>query len=135
MGLDNGLCVRRTPEVNKIEELKVFNEPWDKELKYDPQICYYRKCWNVRNDILYIIGKRWSDEYEFPLTADNIDQIIELLQSYNADNWDDGGGSIWEWDDGELSYSNKIKQDIANLQSLRKLMDQYDLEVYFYDSY
>lgn len=135
MGLDNGIQVRRTPDTNKIEELKVFNQSYDEELKYDFEVVYYRKCWNVRNDILYIIGKRWSDEYEFALTVENIDQIIELLQSYNAENWDESGGSIWEWDDKEWPYSEKIKRDIENLRLLRKLMDKYDLEVYFYDSY
>lgn len=135
MGLDNGICVKRTPFTNQIEELKVFNYNWDKELKYDPEIVYYRKCWNVRNDILYIIGQRWTDEYEVSLTPVDIDNIIELLQSYNKDNWQESGGSIWEWDDGEWSYSKKIKQDIEKLRLLRKLMDKYNLEVYFYDSY
>lgn len=135
MGLDNGIQVRRTHATNKIEELKVFNQSYDKELKYDFEVVYYRKCWNVRNDILYIIGKRWTDEWEFPLTVENIDQIIALLQSYNAENWEESGGSIWEWDDGEWSYSEKIQRDIEKLQLLRKLMDKYDMEVYFYDSY
>ena len=135
MGLDNGIEIRRTPATNKIEELKVFNRSWDKELEYDFEITYWRKCWNIRNDILYIIGERWNYGLEFNLTPIDIDHIIELLKSYNEENWEESGGSIWMWNDGEWSYSEKIKQDIENLKLLRKLMDKYDMEVYFYDSY
>lgn len=69
------------------------------------------------------------------LTKQDIENIIKGLQSFNADNWQDNGGSIWEWEDEEWSYSYKLKQDIENLKILRQLMDKYDLEVYFYDSY
>ena len=136
MGLDNGICVRRTPDTNKIEELKVFNDDWDKELKYDFEITYWRKCWGLRSDILFLIGKRWSreEQYEFNLTKDDIDIIIKRLESYDDETWED---SIWEWTAEEegWSYSEHIKQDIDNLKILRKLMDKYELEVYFYDSY
>jgi hypothetical protein len=70
-----------------------------------------------------------------PLTTEDIDNIIKGLQSFNSENWQEGRGSIWDWDDEEFPYSEKIKRDIENLQILRQLMDKYDLEVYFYDSY
>lgn len=136
MGLDNGIQVRRTPETNQIAELKIFNKDYDKELEYDFSVTYWRKCWGLRNDILFLIGKRWTpeEEWEFKLTKDDVDNIIELLGSYNEETW---FGSIWEWtsdEEGE-SYSEHIKQDIEDLKLLRKLMGKYDLEVYFYDSY
>ena len=133
MGLDNGICVRRTQETNKIAELKVFNDEWDKDLERDFEICYYRKCWNIRYDILGILDS--PIDYEFNISKDQIDQIIELFQSYNADNFEDNGSCIWEWDDEEWPYSEKIKQDIECLKLLRQLMDRYELEVYFYDSW
>lgn len=132
MGLDNGIQIKRTSETNKITELKVFNQNYDKELKCDFEVAYWRKCWGLRNDILWLIGKRWSDEWKFNLNKDDVNLIIKLLESYNADNWED---SIWEWDDEEFPYSEKIKQDIKNLKLLLRLMDEYELEVYFYDSY
>lgn len=136
MGLDNGIEVRRTPEANKIAELKVFNKDYDKELEYDFEICYWRKCWGLRNDILFLIGKRWvpEEEYKFVITKSDVDNIIKLLASYNEDTWED---SIWEWTSEEdgWSYSEHIKQDIESLKLLRQLMDKYELEVYFYDSY
>lgn len=65
------------------------------------------------------------------ITKDEIDRIIEALGEFNADNWDDELGSIWEWADVE----DKLKQDIENLKELRQLMDKYELEVIFVDSY
>ena len=62
---------------------------------------------------------------------DDVDNIIDLLGSYNENNWED---SIWEWN-GEDNYSEYIQHQIENLKILRKLMDKYNLEVYFYDSY
>lgn len=136
MGLDNGISIRRTRETNQIEELKVFNLDWDKELRYDFEVTYWRKCWGLRNNILFLIGKRWApeEEYEFKLAKDDIDNIIKLLSSYDEETWDD---SIWEWTSEEegWSYSEYIKQNIEDLKLLRQLMDKYELEVYFYDSY
>lgn len=136
MGLDNGIQVKRTAETNKIEELNVFNEDYDKELKYDFSVTYWRKCWNIRNDI-FGLGIGYDESYYTNLTKENIEQIIELLESYNDDNWYDGGFCIWEFtsDEEGWSYSEHIKQDIESLKLLRQLMDKYELEVYFYDSY
>ena len=135
MGLDNSIEIKRNVYTNSIPELRQFELEYDKAYEYDFEICYWRKCWNIRNDILWIIGERLSDKYEYTLDKEDIDQIIKLLESYNADNFEDSGGCIWDWDDEEYPYSEKIQQDIASLKVLRQLMDKYELEVYFYDSY
>lgn len=135
MGLDNSIEIKRNAYTNLIPELRQFELEYDKAYEYDFEICYWRKCWNIRNDILWIIGERLSDKYEYTLDKEDIDQIIKLLESYNADNFEDSGGCIWDWDDEEYPYSEKIQQDIASLKVLRQLMDKYELEVYFYDSY
>lgn len=135
MGLDNSIEIKRNAYTNSIPELRQFELEYDKAYEYDFEICYWRKCWNIRNDILWIIGERLSDKYEYTLDKEDIDQIIKLLESYNADNFEDSGGCIWDWDDEEYPYSEKIQQDIASLKVLRQLMDKYELEVYFYDSY
>lgn len=135
MGLDNGIQIKRTPKTNAIEELKIFNQDWDEELRYDFEVTYWRKCWNIRNDLIGLgIG---YDCGCYPMTAEDIEKTIELLQSYNDDNWEDGGSCIWEFtsDEEGWSYAEHIKQDIDSLKILRQLMDQYELEVYFYDSY
>lgn len=130
MGLDNSIEVRRTPETNKINELRVFSQDY----MYNFEICYFRKCYNVRSMVIERV-ESFRDGIGTPLTKYDVDNIIDGLKSFNADNWDDNGGSIWEWDDEEWPYSEKIQHDIESLQLLRKLMDKYDLDVYFYDSY
>ena len=133
MGLDNGVCVKRNEYTNNIPELKRFEDDWDKEHQCDFSIVYLRKCWNIRSDLFNLgIG---CDCGNYPMTTQDVEKMIELLQSYNADNFKNSGSCIWEWDDEDWPYSEKNEQNIEDLKALRELMDQYDLEVYFYDSY
>lgn len=134
MGLDNGIQVKRTSETNQIKELSIFNQDWDKELKCDFEVCYWRKCYNIRHMIIDRVDG-FEDSLGTNLTKDDIDNIIDGLQSFDLDNWDDDGGSIWDWNDEECPYSEYVQQNIKDLQLLRQLMDKYELEVYFYDSY
>lgn len=133
VGLDNGICVKRNEYTNNIPELKRFEVDWDKDHKYDFEVAYYRKCWNIRYD-LFDLGIGYNEGY-YSMTKQDVETMIELLQSYNAENFTDNGTCIWDWDDEEWPYSEKIQRDIENLKILRVLMDKYELEVYFYDSY
>lgn len=135
MGLDNSVEVKRTEYTDSIPALQRFNIDWDKEHKYDFEVAYWRKSWNVRSMIFDAIKSTRNNEISEPLTIDDIENIIKGLKSFNSKNWQDNGGSIWDWDDKEWPYSKKIKQDIKNLKRLKKLMNKYDLEVYFIDSY
>ena len=135
MGLDNGLCIKRNEYTNNISELKRFEDAWDKDRQFDFEVCYFRKCYNVRHMIIESIKVAYDNDISEMLTVEHIEKIIKGLQSFNADNWQENGGSIWDWDDEEYHYSDKIQRDIENLQYLKELMDKYKLEVYFYDSY
>lgn len=135
MGLDNSIEVKRNAYTNNIPELKQFEEPWYKQYEYDFSICHFRKCWNVRAMIFDVVKHTHNNGTSDPLTTTDIDNIIQGLQSFNSENWQEDGGSIWDWDDEEYPYSEQIQCDIEKLKVLRDLMDKYDLEVYFYDSY
>lgn len=135
MGLDNGIEVKRTEHTNGIPELQQFNIEWDTEHKWDFEICYWRKCYSLRSMIFRVVPGVHDGDISEPLTTEDIGNIIKGLKSFNSENWQNGFGSIWDWDDKEFPYSKKIKRDIKNLKKLKKLMDKYDLEVYFYDSY
>ena len=135
MGLDNSIKVKRNEYTNKIRGLQRFNLDYDKEHKYDFEVCYWRKCWNVRSKIFDVVRNVHNNDISEPLTIEDINNILKALKSFNSSNWQDNGGSIWDWDDAEYPYSKKIKQDIGNLKRLVRLMKKYDLEVYFYDSY
>lgn len=135
MGLDNSIEVKRNEYTNTIPELQQFNVEWDTEHKWDFEITYWRKCWSLRSMIFRVVPGVHDNDISDPLTTKDIENIIKGLQSFNSENWQEGLGSIWDWDDEWWPYSEHIKQDIENLQILRQLMDKYDLEVYFYDSY
>ena len=131
MGLDNSIEVKRTEYSKNIPELQKFIDPWDEKYGYNFSICYWRKCWNVRGAIFDVTDPKPMDNCICELNKDEIDRIIDVLGKFNADNWNDDLGSIWGWDDVE----DKMQQDIENLQELRQLMDKYNLEVIFVDSY
>ena len=134
MGLDNGIDIVRNDYSNKIKALKRFTTPYDKDEVYPFEVCYWRKCWNVRGDILDIIGVENECQYMFALDVYDIKEIIKVLKSYNKKTWTYGGweGSIWEWSEHKRINHKHIK----NLKYLVKIMKKYpDLEVYFYDSY
>lgn len=129
MGLDNGICVRRTALTETIPELKLFEDDWIAKYKTDYEVCYWRKCWNIRRQILDIL--EWGDDFDFVVSIEDVDRIIEVLKSLTADNWEESGSSIWEFSD----MDDNLKNQIHNLEVLKRLMQEHELEVYFYDSY
>lgn len=134
MGLDNGIDIKRNEYSNKIKALKRFVEDFDKEGTYDFSVCYWRKCWNVREDIFTAICAEADSQYHFALDVYDIKEIIKVLKSYNKKTWIYGnwGGSIWEWPE----HKRINRRHIKNLKYLVRVMKKYpDLEVYFYDSY
>lgn len=128
MGLDNGICVKRTPAAEKIPELKAFEEEW---CRCNFEICYWRKCWNIRSRIFDVLRGPCVDGWRIFLSVEDIDRIAEVLQSFTEENWEDEGGSIWAFSEME----DRLKQQIENLGVLKRLMQEHELGVYFYDSY
>ena len=135
MGLDNGIQIKRNTSTNSIPELKQFELAYDNKHQFDFEICYWRKCYNIRNMIMDVVESARDNDNSDILTTTDIEKIIHGLQSFNSANWQENGGSIWDWDDEEYPYSEKIQRDIENLKNLQTLMEKYNLEVYFYDSY
>lgn len=131
MGLDNSLCIKRNEKsMNIYSKLKHYEEVWDTKKEFDFDICYWRKCYNIRTLISEAIGGIADNGYT-PLKREDIPKIIAILKSLNADNWDDCGGSIWEWEEHEEINGYHIE----DLEYLYELMGEHDLDVYFYDSY
>lgn len=132
MGLDNGIQIKRNETSMKIyNKLKRFESSFDKEHDFDFEVCYWRKCWNVRHLIFDCLSSDEDENYEYKIERDDISKIISILKSLNENNWRDDGGSIWDWSD----QKHHIKHHIKNLKYLHRLMGKYDLDVYFYDSY
>ena len=131
MGLDNGIEIQRHEKSMSVyNKIKHFEKSGDKEHEYDFEVLYYRKCWNLRGIIADAIGGIY-DNLETPVEREHIPKIISALKSVNEKNWEDEGGSIWEYKE----QKPHIKRHIKNLKYLYRLMGKYDLDVYFYDSY
>lgn len=131
MGLDNGICVRGK---TRKELPKVIRYPFDKDYEAGVvDICYWRKCWDLRNAILDIIGKRFTseEEWRFTLNCDDVLHIQRQIVYYlrHPNEWDN---SIWTFKEIE----RVLRQDSWNLWWLWIWMKRHsDVEVYFYDSY
>ena len=105
-----------------------FDKPYPKAVHYE--VCYWRKCWNIRTVIMQAIGMD-DDEYCKKLDVHDIDCIIRALTNVNKSNWTDEGGSVWTWKEHEAI----MRKHLRNLRRLRRLMEKYNLYVEFYDSY
>lgn len=128
MGLDNGIVIKNNCKTADIE-YKLSGMFEGNSAEYS--VTYWRKCYNIRNEILYIINHRYDEEYEFALDVEDVEQIIEFLESLSADTWNDSGDSIWDWHEME----DQINQDIESLVMLVDIMNEHDIDVVFYDSY
>lgn len=137
MGLDNGILIKRDAFTEKLRFCKKLEDEYSKMHKQDFEVCYWRKCWNIRGLIFNILikerGPLPTNDAVVLLNANNIAEIIEALKSLNAENWDEMGGSIWEFDE----MKKKIKYQIKLLKKVKRAMKKYgdNLKIYFYDSY
>ena len=134
MGLDNGIMLK-IKDKEKFGEIPVWirREPWEDEHNYDYEILYWRKCWNVRAEILTYLAAD-DDEYEWNLSLMELRDILKILN--HLYNWHscDSSQSIWSWDEIKDTYLNNLEYARKVLKWLEtKPADSF--EIYFYDSY
>ena len=131
MGLDNGIVL-------KITDREAFgpipewfrHDAWQPDNEYD--INYWRKCWNVRAEIMTYLGM--GDEYEAVMTVDDLRTVNKIVKSiYNPTDWNDGN-SIWDWDEIKDCYLRNLAYAKRMAQFLKK-RPATSYEVIFYDSY
>ena len=128
MGLDNGIILR---DVNPKELVvnKLIN--LDNLENTSAEICYWRKCWGIRNAIVEKL--HFNDNEESKLDVEDIPVIIKILfDFYGQTEWEENADSIWEWDE----FKDTLRQQIFNLMWLYDYMLAHsDAEIIFYDSY
>lgn len=142
MGLDNGITLITREKLNledweiKPEYITVEFDEWgteDSNKGYVYDICYWRKCWNVRSDILEILNAGQEGGVYRIETVGQVLDIREALVQYllNPERWSD---SIWSMDE----MAPHLAQDIMNLGWLANYMKEHKGEKFvieFYDSY
>lgn len=145
MGLDNGIVLRVKGKIDPEDRILsipgIEKDDWYEEnrpgfTQYD--ICYWRKCWNIR-DILFVncddaIGKEDCGTYS--LTIDELEAIrhsLYLTICEGPDAWNDGDQSIWDFEEA----MNFLPWDLVRLSALINYMEENGgrCEAFFYDSY
>lgn len=146
MGLDNGITLRVKGEINPDAEILTIpgieKDSWNDNLElgftyYD--ICYWRKCWNIR-DILFVNchdakGKEDCGEYSF--TVDELKEVRDGIYHTICEGskaWDEENRSIWDFEEA----MNFLPWDIVRISALIDYLQHEGAgrsEAFFYDSY
>lgn len=134
MGLDNGIVLRTKGELSK-EDVPEWVDIDTKFRPYSPysyDVCYWRKCWNIRSVIMGAITMKDND-YEKELTIDNLKSISKCLCEILEDpyGWDESY-CIWEFKE----MIPRIAQNIININWLINYLQSHsNAYCVFYDSY
>ena len=135
MGLDNGIILHTHEPVPELRVLKVPEEYYGDDFEYHYDLCYWRKCWNIRRAIAAAIEADYEYASKCWLSIPEIKNIWWALDELNNRvSWDEDGGSIWTYD--EIQYN--LERSLQNLEWLIQFMrthDPNDYMVEFYDSY
>ena len=132
MGLDNGIVLEK-----KRSTLPRY-------ITYDfigsdnfLELCYWRKCWGIRNRILAIDFENekepWEDNGIYYLTPKDVYEIQKVLFYFlKKKNWEREAGSIWTY---EEIWPRLVKHIFRLIWLERYLKKNPDAVCYFYDSW
>ena len=132
MGLDNGIVLRTKKPLIDIEVpafIKVEKDFTNNEI----EICYWRKCWNIREKVFEAIGEHDENAYEFEIRSTTLNKIIESLTNFLTlkEEWNTEE-SIWDFEE----MIPVLTQNLLNLGWLRNyLAEDHMSYAIFYDSY
>lgn len=147
MGLDNGIILRHRNK-EKIEKILPnyvnigiddYYTDTNQKSKNDTlwDVCYWRKCWGLRDRILEVLKNKGSDDfeqYEFELMPDNLRAIRDILIDYLTRPflWDNENRSIWDF----KNMIDHLAQDVVNISWLINVLEcDHKASAFFYDSY
>lgn len=150
MGLDNGIMLR--VKVDTIVPNDIFISKYDITRDFDDfdvrldcipaggykvEICYWRKCWALRNEIVKILDAPYMGGAT-SIKGEQLDKIIGIIKKYiNKEYYDDVangggyGGMLWEYED----IIDSLRWQLKALEWCKELMKTQDIELEFYDSY
>ena len=136
MGLDNGIILKAKTSKGIKYLAKNHNFYF---YGGSNEIGYWRKCWNIRREILNTFEDKDYDGDGGYINLTSVKDLINMAEALkyflHEENWDEDE-SIWEWYIMLPSVANAIKK-------LRNLIEDIenedisidDLDIYFYDSY
>ena len=137
MGLDNGLILHTKKRINSKNKPDFIKSLVDQELKsdypYGYEICYWRKCWNIRREVAHAIGAPLDYVSKYNLTIEEVKNIWRAVENLNSPRtW--GNDSIWTYNE----MSGHLNDDLLSIEWLIHFMKEHKKDEYaveFYDSY
>lgn len=139
MGLDNGLLLYTKGPIDFPKEIADYITNLSVDLRspfpYKYELCYWRKCWNLRREIGHAIGAA-SIEYigKSWLTISEVKNIWHAINQLSSKHAWENGDSIWSW----TEIKDHLARDLLIIDWLIYFMRHHDESEYmveFYDSY
>ena len=140
MGLDNRIYIRdrQTKELVCKEDIidKEYSQAYFPML-LDTDICYWRKFWSFRNDVVFDILR--DGNYHVELVFSDLYHIVNKLERYMDKEYYESKkncGTIWDW----REYLSIIVKTLTNLRLLiddiqNERIDLSKYEIVWEDSY
>lgn len=133
MGLDNGIMIKAKKDFtwkSKLGNASIYGYQFLKEETLE--VCYWRKCWGIRNDIIYKLHMSSNECNSETLEPEEIRVIIRVLESYtDKEYWGQNADSIWEYSE----IIETLWSQIYTLVYVESLANEGLVEVSFYDSW
>lgn len=139
IGLDNGIILHTKKKVDIPIPLDLEDrlQPSFNGNEYEYEICYWRKCWNIRAGVKNAFHLSPEDVNLDFLAVGDVKEIWKVINFLNKKKrWEHGdeGDSIWTYKE----MRDHLDNDLTALEWLIYVMrhtrsDEYRVE--FYDSY
>ena len=136
MGLENGLILHSDRKIEFPSEIKDYINGYVsiQDKKYHYELCYWRKCWNIRREMSYIISAPLDYVAKFGLDILEVKNLWRALNDLNDKRSWESGESIWIYEE----IKDHLTRDLLILEWLIFFMRQHEESEYtveFYDSY
>ena len=136
MGLDNGIILKlankKVPEDFPEQEAWWIDSQEDVDKYGEFHICYWRKCWDIREIILGVLHAG-QEGGEYPVEAEDLPAIRRgIMKLLNPKTYEENSDSIWEYDERVESELHML----LNMMWLENYLKTHPNDsAFFYDSY
>lgn len=137
MGLDNGIVLKAKEDISVPDLLKLEQTHFPYDLittisaGRSEEICYWRKCYGIRNEIINIFGEE-TDSGGCALTSETVSEILDILNKYlDKDYYNEHHRSAWDF----AEMGSLLIDYIEVLAWAKQLLEEDKIELEFYDSY
>ena len=140
MGLDNYIYIRDRQTKESVRKEDIIDKEYSQDyfpMLLDTHICYWRKFWSFRNDVVFDILR--DSNYHVELVFSDLYHIVNKLERYMDKEYYDSKkncNTLWDW----REYLPTIVETLTNLRLLiddiqNERIDLSKYEIVWGDSY